>query len=73
VEPPIALAEHQYKFGVGPIVMCAARALAQVEFDGEPWWHLTAEVANGTPQRHGGWVERELYVPVAVLDRLRRR
>lgn len=57
-----ALQEAQYRFGLGPIVVRAAHLVSEVEFDGEPWVHIRAQVANGTPERHGGWVDRELYV-----------
>ena len=57
-----ALTEPQYRFGIGPILMRPVRVIAQVVFDDESWWHLEAEVANGTADSHGGWVRRELYV-----------
>lgn len=28
----------------------------------EPWWRITAMVAKGTLQRHGWWIERELWI-----------
>lgn len=57
-----ALSEPQYRFGIGPILVRDARVVQRVYFDGQPWWHIEAEVANGTAERHGGWVRRELYV-----------
>lgn len=67
MRPLIALTEEQYRFGIGPVVLHSPQVLARVEFDGEPWWHLRAQVAGGTAERHGGWVDRELYVPVGLL------
>jgi hypothetical protein len=63
----LALAESQYRFGVGPILVRSIRVLAPVEFDGEPWWQIRAEAANGTRERHGGWLVRDLYVEDAAL------
>jgi hypothetical protein len=63
------LTEEEYRFGVGPL-LCRVRAvIAPVEFDGTPWWHLTGDCAPGTPDNHGGWTTRELYVPDAVITR----
>jgi hypothetical protein len=63
----LALVESQYRFGVGPIVLQSVELLAQVEFDGAPWWQIRAVVANGTPANHGGWATRNLYVDAAAL------
>lgn len=68
-----ALTEPQYRFGVGPILVRSPRVLAQVVFDGDLWWHIEAEVANGTAENHGGWVRRELYVDGRVVAFRRRR
>lgn len=57
-----ALTERQYRFGTGPILLRSPRVLEEVVFDDEVWWHLEAEVANGTAAAHGGWVHREIYV-----------
>jgi hypothetical protein len=65
------LTENQYKFGVGPL-LCRVRAvIAPVEFDGALWWHLDADCAQGTPEHHGGWTTRELYVPATAIPRPR--
>jgi hypothetical protein len=70
-EPPsgtvFVFTEPQYRFGVGPILVRAVQMVAQVEFDGAAWWHIRAEVANGTPERHGSWIPRELYVDAVAL------
>lgn len=65
----LRLDEEQYRFGSGPM-LCRVRAvIAPVEFDGVLWWHLSADCAPGTPENHGGWSTRELYVPAAVIPR----
>jgi hypothetical protein len=61
-DEPIVLAESQYKFGLGPILMTHLEVLAEVEFDGKPWLYVRAQVANGTPERHSGWTTRDLYI-----------
>jgi hypothetical protein len=66
----LALQESQYRFGVGPIVIRAVAVRQEVSFDDEPWWHIEAEVAGGTPVHHGGWIRRELYVEGAVFAQL---
>ena len=65
----LALSESQYRFGVGPILVRDVRVRQQIVFDEELWWHIEAEVANGTAASHGGWVRRELYVEDAALPR----
>jgi hypothetical protein len=59
--------EAQYRFGVGPVVARAIQVGAQVELDGALWLQIRAEVAGGTPERHGGWIDRELYVDAAAF------
>jgi hypothetical protein len=61
-----ALTESQHRFGTGPIVVRAVEMQREVVFDGESWWHIRAEVANGTVASHGGWVRRELYVEANI-------
>lgn len=65
----LALTEDQYRFGIGPVlVRVRVRAiLAAVEYDGQPWWHVSGEVANGTAENHGGWIDRDVYVEAAAL------
>lgn len=65
--------ESQYKFGVGPVVVRAIWGIEAVEFDGVLWWELSAEVANGTTDNHGGWIVRGLYVEAAAVSTARRR
>lgn len=65
----LALAEPDYRYGVGPVVARVSKVLGAVEYDGEPWWQVEAQAAGGTPQRHGGWADRSLYVRAAALGR----
>lgn len=65
----LALAESQYRFGIGPILVRDIRVRQQILIDDGLWWHIDAEVANGTAESHGGWVRRELYVEDSALPR----
>ena len=67
------LAEPDYRYGVGPIIARVVAVLEQVSYDAERWWHVEAEVANGTPDRHGGWVQRTVYLRESSLPSTRRR
>lgn len=58
----LALAEDQYRFGVGPVLCRVMQVIAPVLFDGVLWWHLRGECARGTAENHGGWQSNELYV-----------
>ena len=58
----LTLQEQEYKFGIGPLLCKVHEVIEEVHFDGEPWWRVRGECANGTAARHGGWIERELYV-----------
>ena len=66
------LAERDYLYGLGPVLARVERVLGPVEYRGEPWWHVSGTVANGTPERHGGWQKRELYLREAALRDARR-
>jgi phage gp46-like protein len=61
------LAEEAYKFGVGPVLLHSVEVVAEVSFDGALWLHVRAQVANGTWDRHGHFVSRELYVDASAL------
>jgi phage gp46-like protein len=63
------LAEEAYKFGVGPVLMHSVEVVAEVAFDGALWLHVHAQVANGTRERHGHFVSRDLYVEASALKR----
>lgn len=58
----LVLADDQYRFGVGPVLCRVIEVIAPVLFDEVLWWHVGGECAYGTPDHHGGWQERELYV-----------
>jgi hypothetical protein len=63
------LAESAYKFGIGSIVVHSAQVLGEVEFDCQLWLSVRAYVANGDAERHGGFVDRELYVAATAWAR----
>lgn len=65
----LTLGESQYRFGVGPILVRDIRVRQQIVVDDALWWHIEAEVANGTADSHGGWLRRELYVEDTALPR----
>lgn len=67
----LVLGEQQYRFGVGPVICRVGEVIAPVLFDEVLWWHMRGECANGTPDRHGGWLERELYVIASAVHRAR--
>ena len=61
------LAEEAYKFGVGPVLLHSVEVVAEVSFDGVLWLHVRASVANGSWDRHGHFVSRDLYVDASAL------
>lgn len=67
----LVLAESDYLYGVGPVLAQVIDVLAPIRYRGEPWWHVEARAADGTPDNHGGWVVRELYVRAAALPSAR--
>jgi hypothetical protein len=65
----IALQPDQYRYGLNPIVVKVLEVLARVQFDGGAWLSVRVMVADGNPdQILGGWRERELYIPMELLD-----
>lgn len=68
----LALSDAQYKFGSGPVLCRSIQPVGPVIFDNEPWWHVRAECAYGTRERHGGWHHRELYIIATALGPIRR-
>lgn len=66
------LPESEYRYGVGPVIARITKVREQVEYRGEPWWLVSAAVANGDPSNHGGFVARDLYVRQASLHQTRR-
>lgn len=72
VTPPrpgdtLVLAENDYRYGVGPVVVRVREVIDRVDYHAAPWWFLRADVANGSPAHHGGWVDRQIYVREAAL------
>ena len=61
------MSEKDYLYGVGPIVVRVIAVIGEVAYRGEPWWQVRGWVANGVPENHGGWVDREVYLRAAVL------
>ena len=56
------LSEQDYRYGLGPVVARILKLIEVVTYDNEPWWQVEADVAQGTPRNHGGWVQRQLYI-----------
>lgn len=78
VHPPQAgdtfiLSDRDYRYGSGPIVARIKNVVSLVEYDNEPWWRIEADAANGTPQSHGGWHCRELYIRQSSFPQTRQR
>lgn len=67
----LVLQEQDYLYGVGPVLAQVIVVVAPVDYRGEPWWQVEAQVANGTPGNHGGWIRRHLYVRDASLPAAR--
>jgi hypothetical protein len=68
----LVLPESDYLYGRGPVVARVKAVTRRGEYNGEPWWDLVAEIAEGTPERHGRWNERPVWVREATLPRNRR-
>lgn len=71
VDDVFVLPEPDYRYGVGPIVARILTVVGPVEYRGERWWSVTADVANGTPDNHGGWSHRGLYLREATFPQTR--
>lgn len=67
VGPTFTVAEEDYLYGIGPIVVRVISVVGRVAYRGEPWWLVVAHVANGVPENHGGWQEREIYLRSTVV------
>lgn len=63
----LLLPESEYRYGVGPVIVQVAEICGQVEYRDEPWWLVSGAVANGTPENHGGFVSRDVYIRQASL------
>lgn len=65
------LSEPDYRYGIGPVLARVVKVIGCVEYHGEPWWFVEADVADGTPENHGGWSHRQLYIREATFSRTR--
>jgi hypothetical protein len=65
------LSEADYTYGVGPVLAHIVSVFGPVQYHGEPWWSVEADVAHGTPERHGGWNRRDIYIREASFSRTR--
>lgn len=66
------LPETEYRYGLGPVIALVKVIRGRVEYQGEPWWHVTGDVANGDPANHGGFIERDLYIRETSMRQTRR-
>jgi hypothetical protein len=53
------LAEPDYRFGAGPILITVTHVVGQTDYDNESWWTVHGRSATGTAEGHGGWQHRE--------------
>jgi hypothetical protein len=67
----LLLAEADYRYGVGPITARVREVIDRVAYYNEPWLRVIAEVAEGTRDGRGRWVERRLYVREAAFANIR--
>lgn len=58
----VKLADHQYKFGTGPLICRIMEVIEPVIFDNVLWWHVRGECGYGNRDHHSGWQVRELYI-----------
>jgi hypothetical protein len=56
------LSDSSYRYGIGPIVLRVVEVIGRVTYRNETWWSVNGDVANGTPDNHGGWLDRHVYV-----------
>lgn len=63
----LELADHQYKFGSGPLLCRILEVISPMIFDNALWWHVRGECAYGTRAHRTGWQERELYIVDSAL------
>lgn len=66
-----ALPEDDYRYGRGAVVVRIRQVHGPVEYRGEPWWHVSVDAASGTPQWHGGFNERDLYLRASTMPMTR--
>lgn len=68
----LVLPEDDYLYGTGPVVARVKAVTRRDRYHGEPWWDLVAYVAVGTPERHGEWIERPVWVRELTIPKNRR-
>ncbi|MFI5492706.1 hypothetical protein [Actinoplanes sp. NPDC051859] len=58
-----ALAEENYRYGVGPVLVHIVSVNALLPYHDEPWWQVTADFTTGVPDRHSPqWRSAEMYL-----------
>lgn len=67
------LSDRDYLYGTGPIVVRVEKVVRALNYDNEPWWQVEAQAANGTPENHGGWHSRQVYIREAAFPQTRQR
>ncbi|GAB1645834.1 hypothetical protein [Krasilnikovia sp. MM14-A1259] len=65
------LAEKDYRFGLGALLVKVTNVLAEMVFDNEPWWEVDA-IVKAVPNGVGPGQERRLYIRAACLRNARR-
>ncbi|GAB1640937.1 hypothetical protein [Krasilnikovia sp. MM14-A1259] len=64
------ITEKDYRYGLGPLVVRVTAIVAEVEYDGEPWWDVEAVArVPGSVGPDGG---RRLYLRATALRNARR-
>lgn len=67
------LSDQDYRYGSGPVVAIVKTIVALVKYDDEPWWQVEVEAAMGTPDCHGGWYCRQMYIRESAFPHTRQR
>lgn len=58
------LADLDYKFGLGTLIIRVTRVLEKVTFDNEPWWHIDAFCKRAATDQGA---DRRLYVRASAV------
>ncbi|MDT5034493.1 MAG: hypothetical protein QOC94_4664 [Actinoplanes sp.] len=64
------LADAEYRYGLGPLLVKVTKVLKVVKYDDEPWWEVEGVAKN--PEYAGPGQPRVLYVKAASLKNARR-
>lgn len=64
------LAEKDYRYGLGALLVRVTGVVSETVFDNEPWWEV--EAVTKVPGMVGPGQERRLYVRAACLRNSRR-